>query len=425
MKLKVFRSEKGDCLLLTSRTNRRMLIDGGMSTSYSKHVAPELGALQAAGKKLDLVYVSHIDQDHISGVLQLLDDEAAWRVHEFQLANGNPNHPAPENPRPPQVGGIWHNAFHEQVGKNSGAIESALAASASLLSSADAPELQALGAAQAELTQSIPEAIKVSRRVGDRQLNIPLNKQVGGKLVTVEGVDKAVSLGSTKLEVIGPFGADLTKLRTEWNAWLDSHGAAIAGIEARAQEDEATLGTSELAWPASHFVALGNALGMRSKVTTPNLASIMLLATEGKKRVLLTGDGHCDDIIKGLEKRGALDADGKLHVEVLKVQHHGSENNIDQGFCDAITANQYIFCGNGQHENPDLAVVRLIVERRLAGGDTKPFRFWFNCHHSVAERSEGAAHMKKVETLVEELAASANGRLSAEYLTGSSFEVPV
>ena len=99
MKLKVFRSEKGDCLLLTSRNGKRMLIDGGMEDSYEAHVAPELSRMREANKKLDLVYVSHIDRDHISGVLRMLDDEAEWRVHEFQLANGNPGHPAPRSPR--------------------------------------------------------------------------------------------------------------------------------------------------------------------------------------------------------------------------------------------------------------------------------------------------------------------------------------
>ena len=74
MKLTVFRSEKGDCLLLTSKNGKRMLIDGGMEKSYENHVAPELGRLRDANKKVDLVYVSHIDRDHISGVLRMLDD---------------------------------------------------------------------------------------------------------------------------------------------------------------------------------------------------------------------------------------------------------------------------------------------------------------------------------------------------------------
>jgi hypothetical protein len=162
------------------------------------------------------------------------------------------------------------------------------------------------------------------------------------------------------LTVIGPFAADVTKLRAEWKAWLETHGEAVLAIQQRAAADEESMGSSALAWPASQLIALGNELGARSKVTTPNLASIMLLAEEGGRRVLLTGDGHWQDILHGLERRGKLDPAGKLHVEVLKVQHHGSEHNIEQQFCDAITADHYVFCANGEHANPDLRVVSLI-----------------------------------------------------------------
>src|SRR5215207_2325637 len=108
MKLTAFQSDKGDCLLLeTSDGSNRMLIDGGMRQAYSKHVAPALGKLRDAGKKIDIAYVSHVDQDHIAGVLQLLDDEASWRVHEHQLTSGNASHPEPESPRPPSVKRIF------------------------------------------------------------------------------------------------------------------------------------------------------------------------------------------------------------------------------------------------------------------------------------------------------------------------------
>ena len=90
-----------------------------------------MGGLAAAEKQLDLVYISHIDQDHICGVLKMLDDEAAWRVHEFQI-NRNSNkgkHAKPKAPRPPEnIGKLYHNSFHDQVGENSGEIESMLAA---------------------------------------------------------------------------------------------------------------------------------------------------------------------------------------------------------------------------------------------------------------------------------------------------------
>ena len=61
----------------------------------------------------------------------------------------------------------------------------------------------------------------------------------------------------------------------------------------------------------------------------PNLASLMLLARRADKRVLLTGDGHAADILQGPGAPAKLDDDGRIHVDVLKVQHHGSEHNID------------------------------------------------------------------------------------------------
>src|SRR5262245_45758689 len=143
MKLTAFQSDKGDCLLLeTADEKNRMLIDGGMKRAYSEHVASAMGALRDAKKRLDIVYISHVDDDHIAGILQLLNDEADWRVHEHQLKNGNPHHPEPDGPRPPQVDKIFHNAFHDQVGKNSGEIENMLAATAAILSGSDHPWLK-------------------------------------------------------------------------------------------------------------------------------------------------------------------------------------------------------------------------------------------------------------------------------------------
>ncbi len=52
MKLTVFQSDKGDCLMLESG-GKRMLIDGGMRDSYTRHVAPTLSELGKNGEKLD------------------------------------------------------------------------------------------------------------------------------------------------------------------------------------------------------------------------------------------------------------------------------------------------------------------------------------------------------------------------------------
>src|SRR5262245_5172200 len=171
MQLTMFQSAKGDCLLLTDSPGKaRILVDGGMPDAYSAHVAPALGKLREAKKRLNLVYVSHIDQDHIGGVLRMLDDEVLWKVHEHQKGNGNPQHKAPKAPRPPIIDGIWHNAFHDVLKRNAGPIEEALAAMAPVLSGAALDALRQAGREQADLATSIGEAIRVSRRVGPDQL---------------------------------------------------------------------------------------------------------------------------------------------------------------------------------------------------------------------------------------------------------------
>jgi hypothetical protein len=169
-------------------------------------------------------------------------------------------------------------------------------------------------------------------------------------------------------------------------------------------------------------LALAKQLGNRKKVTTPNLASLMFLAEENGKTILLTGDGHADDILKGLEHQQAFDANGRLHVDVLKVQHHGSEHNIHQNFCDRVSADHYLFCGNGEHRNPDLDVLQLVFDRRMAN-DAKAFKFWFNSTSKLSINAAARAHMKNLETLVTKLAAKSAGRMTSKFIKGSALRI--
>jgi len=89
-----------------------------------------------------------------------------WRVHVHQLANGNPDHPEPDAPRPPEIRRIWHNAFSDLLKDNAGPVEEALAAMAPILSGATTEGLREVGREQGDLATSIGEAIRVSRRVG-------------------------------------------------------------------------------------------------------------------------------------------------------------------------------------------------------------------------------------------------------------------
>lgn len=454
MKLTVFQSDMGDCLLLRGADGKLLLADGGMSASYSKHVAPALGKLRENGETIDVVYVSHIDQDHISGILRMMNDEFDWRRHEFQLKVNNKHQKPPKAPRPPVVKAIWHNAFYDQLEKNSGEIEDILAASAAVLSGAKLPVVKELAMEQGELVTSMAEAIQLSQRVSPEQLGIQLNQPAKGKLMMVRNTPSStIKLGGMRIKIIGPFLDDLKNLRDEWNTWLRSVKGKlrIQKLREQSREDEESFGAREIAdlmlpklqqaEDLSSLLSLDNAttqfkLGVRKNVTTPNLASLMLFVEEAGKTLLLTGDGHLDEILRGLEHIKKLKPGKGIHVDVLKVQHHGSEHNVNEEFCRRVTADHYLFCGRkgGKHGNPDLRVVKAVAESRLSTDPAirsanpqtgNKFKFWFNNSSTASENEEDIVHMEKVEADVQALVKKSKGQMSAFFLKGSSYDLDI
>lgn len=420
MHLTAFQSNEGDCLLLTDTAGtRHVLVDGGTSAAYNAHVAAALGKLGIAGTALDVVYVSHIDQDHIGGVLKMLDDEAAWRVHEFQKKHKNTKSKRPGAPRPPRVLEIWHNAFHEQLKDNAGPIEAALAAVAPMLAGSDLARIRSEGLRQADLMTSIAEAIQVSRRISPKQLNIPLNPRADGKLMLLRKNQQPIQIGDLRITIIGPTAAHLEELREEWNTWLRSAKGKtrLKKLQDAARRDEERLGASEFDSLLASLRLQAESFGDPDEVTMPNLASLTLLVEDGSSSVLLTGDARGDQIVSGLKNAGRLNG-STFEVDVLKVPHHGSENNIDSDFVETVIARDYVFCGNGSSGNPNPDVIGMMFRRRLAASQ-KRFCFWFNSSEAVSAKPK---HMSAVEALVKKLAETETGkeRFTFEFLTKGS-----
>jgi beta-lactamase superfamily II metal-dependent hydrolase len=408
MRLTVFQADKGDCLLLETADDKRILIDGGTSSSFKDHVAATLGSLREANKPLDVVYVSHIDDDHIGGVLALLETELDWRVHDFQVAAGNDRHPVPKVPRPPAVGELWHNAFTEQVDADPRPIMALLAETAAVLDFRDDDEDRRLAEAHRDLGASVDQGIRLSRRAGADQLGIPVNRAFGGKLALVRDGQGPIALGALSLTVLGPFEEDLEALRTEWRAWVAANQGKLAKSKARMLADVQAIGASETELFTTSLALRADALGDRKQVTAPNLASLMFLAEGEGKRLLLTGDGHANDILRGLEHAGHQ----TLHVDVLKLQHHGSEFNITPDFCSRVTADIYVITGNGAHANPDLRALAAIIDARN-GAD---YELRFNSSPTATDPAH-RAHMEQVAQLVHDRG------VRATFLDADSFTI--
>jgi glyoxylase-like metal-dependent hydrolase (beta-lactamase superfamily II) len=93
-----------DCFLLEfgeETDPRYILVDGGPGTIYEPHLKPVLTSIAGQGGGLDLIVVSHVDRDHVLGLLDLMADLRTDR----------------ESGRTEFIGvdGIWHNAFDESI----------------------------------------------------------------------------------------------------------------------------------------------------------------------------------------------------------------------------------------------------------------------------------------------------------------------
>src|SRR5262249_48692671 len=121
---------------------------------------------------------------------------------------------------------------------------------------------------------------------------------------------KATTVAGLSLTVIGPFADEVEELRKKWKQ-LRKKGITAAFSD-----------------PSPY-----------------NLWSIVVLCEFKKKKMVLTGDARGDKVLKGLEVRGLL-KNGKMHVDLLKLPHHGSQNNVAQSFFEQLTADVYVVSGD-------------------------------------------------------------------------------
>jgi beta-lactamase superfamily II metal-dependent hydrolase len=307
---------EGDCLLVLvgdPASPTITLIDGGPARTYNRSLRPRLRELQAArgaGEQaplpLDLVVLTHVDDDHVAGLLKLV--EALAEAKEAR------------QPAPVQIGELWHNSFDDLIG------EDQVAAAIAYLDALPEEEGGALA------------GTRQGRELRDlaRKLKIAVNEPFGGRLVGRPD-DAAVVVereGGLRLTVLGPTRSELRAYQTQWDRDLK---AGRAGAVA------ATPDTS-----------------------TFNLSSVMLLAEVDGRRALLTGDGRADHLLAGLVAAGLLSAEGDdtLHVDVFKLPHHGSCRNVSAALLRRVTAATYIISANGKHDNPDIETLELLAEAR-------------------------------------------------------------
>ncbi|MFQ5340094.1 MAG: caspase family protein [Anaerolineae bacterium] len=327
-KLHVVQAEHGDCLILeyaTPASPRYLLIDGGPATIYQDHLRGELEKIRDDGGKLDLVMLSHVDDDHVNGLLDLMDELIEQRESGSRETIA--------------VAALWHNTFSQTLGDD---VEDRFR---TLMDEAGAA--RDLMPFSNTADRSIRQGDELTQVAG--ALDIEINPEFDPRrLISVGDTPGPIELANLRLRIVGPTAENLESLRQEWDEWLEE------------QERRTLARDPELAERALRA----------ADQSIPNLSSIMCLAEADGKTILLTGDGRGDHLLQGLQQANLLEPDGRFHVDILKVPHHGSVRNVTQEFFETVTADTYVICANGKHDNPDLVTLKWIVEAAREQGRT-------------------------------------------------------
>ena len=88
-------ANEGDCILVTiPHEDVRILIDGGTSETYTSCLRERLLQIKEEGKGIDLLVVTHIDNDHIGGIIELLKENGSFAESKII-----------------KIQNIWHNSY--------------------------------------------------------------------------------------------------------------------------------------------------------------------------------------------------------------------------------------------------------------------------------------------------------------------------
>jgi CHAT domain len=306
-------AENGDCLWIEygdPKQPRRIVIDCG-AASTAKILA---GRINGMPDPLEMFVLTHIDADHINGVLPLFEDRALNIRCED----------------------IWFNGWRQINGF--------------------------LSVAQGEAFSDLLE---------DRKRKLPWNRAMsspGDKHPAPVVIPAAEPLPTfhlrdgMRLTLLSPGADQLKRLGREWKKAL---------LELR--PEKAMLGRKPPPAPVTNFAAfdLKPLAGspVRKDTSAANGSSIALLAEFDGRSALLAGDAHADVIVKSIRQlqRERGQEGRKLKIDALKLSHHGSGNATTVQLLEVLDCRRYLVSSNGNiFYHPDREAIARVI---LHGGD--------------------------------------------------------
>jgi hypothetical protein len=316
----------GDCLWLEYGIGddvRRLLIDGGPVSTFVS-IERRLKDVPMNEREFELVVLTHVDADHIEGLVRLFA----------------------EKPLPFAAKQVWFNGWR-QMKKAHG-----------LLGAEQGEFLSAL------LVDRTPKAWKQNAApwVVPSQGKLPRYPLEGGLTLTL----------------LSPTLATLDKMAKAWKKDLEKvkkQRIQPGDLEAAWEK----LATTKKFLPKQGLLGAAPDLDELLKQefpldqAAPNGSSIAFLAEFEGKSALFLADAQPQVIAASLQRLCAERGIDRLAVDAVKVSHHGSRHNTSEALLNLVQSPSYLISSNGEKfEHPDRECIAQILKLG------KPKRLYFN-----------------------------------------------
>lgn len=344
LRIEMLPAQEGDCFLISIDNQYHILIDGGTTYTYKHFLKSRLQKLAEENKKINLLIVSHMDNDHIGGIINLIND------------NGYA-----ENPQIISIEEVWHNSYrHLQLKKNGSLGFQEKEILTSIISSGSTAERMKLF----EENEKEISALQGTSLAGMLySLGYSWNKSLNG-LVIKNGFRFNIQ-DDVYLEVIAPDEKTLADLQKNWKIQLLRNKIDFQFSDDQIFDDayeyhmrffkEVDGKEKDVSYKEKDVISIEELATQeydRDLSVTNNSSICFLLCYKGKK-ILFLGD-ICVENLNSCVSQG--------EYALIKVPHHGSRKNYTTEFAKNIYAERYLVSTNEKKYNhPDEGAIAKMI----------------------------------------------------------------
>lgn len=335
-RLKLLPALHGDCIWLEygeEGSLSRVLIDGGPVGAYPA-LRAEIERLPPEQRTFELLVVTHIDADHIDGIVKLMRHPELGVKFQEVWFNG-----WPQITTLPTLAPATEGADDEGRGPVSGSYLDHL-----LIRSGDECNVRFRNRAVCVADDGA----------------LPRARLAGGLELTLLSptVDKLRSLRATWYQAFNKLGKDPGD--TEF-------------VQSKLDKDKRFRGDEDAAPAVPSGLDEAAALALDLDDAVANGSSIAFVAEYADRRCALLGDAHAPLIEKSFRRMATARNESRLLLAAVKLSHHGSKGNTTPGLMRAIDCQNYLVSTDGSiFHHPDDEAIQCVVKF------AKPARLFFN-----------------------------------------------